>query len=246
METAAEHGTRKRKKPRDEAKDDERHPGNKRNRAIIELLEPVLAEFQESWASRRVADEFADVNHSNAEAAEPAGVDWIALAAMASVVKPQLVFSSPDGTTQHSHHLFNALVENPYSCAITAVAHDVTVTLPPRCRFLMSDLSRLSPLLLPESGGGTSSGGSGASPSGSQPEPAGHQRYQLIVADPPWENASARRGSKYPTLPARQLATRLPLDQLLHQVSTWSQAKRIPSLSTAQTVVLGVASELSF
>ena len=43
-------------------------------------------------------------------------------------------------------------------------------------------------------------------------------RYKLVVMDPPWENASARRSRQYPTLAARELL-RLPLPQLLRQVS---------------------------
>ncbi|KAL6755662.1 MT-A70 [Haematococcus lacustris] len=40
--------------------------------------------------------------------------------------------------------------------------------------------------------------------------------YRLLVADPPWENASVKRSAAYPALPARQLL-RLPLRGLLHQ-----------------------------
>jgi hypothetical protein len=39
----------------------------------------------------------------------------------------------------------------------------------------------------------------------------------MIVMDPPWENASARRRGAYATLPARQLL-RVPVADLLHEV----------------------------
>lgn len=41
--------------------------------------------------------------------------------------------------------------------------------------------------------------------------------YKVIVADPPWENASAKRAGRYATLPARSML-RLPIPQLLDQV----------------------------
>jgi hypothetical protein len=39
--------------------------------------------------------------------------------------------------------------------------------------------------------------------------------FRLVVLDPPWENASVRRGSQYKTVPSRQLLG-LPLPQLFH------------------------------
>ena len=44
------------------------------------------------------------------------------------------------------------------------------------------------------------------------------QGYQCIVLDPPWENKSAKRGSKYPTLRSRNLLG-IPLQQLMHKVN---------------------------
>jgi N6-adenosine-specific RNA methylase IME4 len=40
------------------------------------------------------------------------------------------------------------------------------------------------------------------------------RRHDLIVLDPPWENASAHRAHAYPTLPHRRLL-QLPLPQLM-------------------------------
>lgn len=39
-----------------------------------------------------------------------------------------------------------------------------------------------------------------------------------MVLDPPWENASARRAWRYPTLPSRNLLA-IPMRRLLHPVS---------------------------
>ena len=41
--------------------------------------------------------------------------------------------------------------------------------------------------------------------------------YQCILLDPPWENKSAKRSARYPTLPSRNLLA-LPLRQLMHAV----------------------------
>eukprot|EP00240_Pyramimonas_obovata_P014846 CAMPEP_0118947112 /NCGR_PEP_ID=MMETSP1169-20130426/45400_1 /TAXON_ID=36882 /ORGANISM="Pyramimonas obovata, Strain CCMP722" /LENGTH=215 /DNA_ID=CAMNT_0006893261 /DNA_START=56 /DNA_END=703 /DNA_ORIENTATION=+ len=47
----------------------------------------------------------------------------------------------------------------------------------------------------------------------------GGEGFHLIVVDPPWENASARRGSKYATVPARNLV-QIPMCQLYHPQGT--------------------------
>lgn len=47
---------------------------------------------------------------------------------------------------------------------------------------------------------------------------AGSGGYHCIVLDPPWENASAKRSARYPTLPSRNLLG-LPLRQLACPVS---------------------------
>ena len=41
--------------------------------------------------------------------------------------------------------------------------------------------------------------------------------FHCILLDPPWENASARRGAKYPMLPSRNLKA-IPMQRLMHQV----------------------------
>lgn len=43
------------------------------------------------------------------------------------------------------------------------------------------------------------------------------ERYDLVVLDPPWENASARRSAHYPTLPSRNLLA-IPMRRLLNPV----------------------------
>ncbi len=44
-------------------------------------------------------------------------------------------------------------------------------------------------------------------------------RFDLLVIDPPWENASAARAQRYPTLPAKRLL-QLPVAALLREVCT--------------------------
>ncbi|KAJ9520500.1 hypothetical protein QJQ45_000270 [Haematococcus lacustris] len=93
--------------------------------------------------------------------------------------------------------LYDHLVANPSDQELLALAHQWPVLLPPRSRFLMADL--------------TASRTWATLQQGRPPE-----GYRLLVADPPWENASVKRSAAYPALPARQLL-RLPLRGLLHQ-----------------------------
>ncbi|KAJ3673988.1 hypothetical protein LUZ60_005980 [Juncus effusus] len=65
--------------------------------------------------------------------------------------------------------------------------------LPQRCNFLMSDLKQVHKLIPEKSNEG----------------------FNLIVIDPPWENASARQKSKYPTLPNKHFLY-LPIKKLAH------------------------------
>ncbi|KAK9865639.1 hypothetical protein WJX84_007556 [Apatococcus fuscideae] len=74
------------------------------------------------------------------------------------------------------------------------IAHGALVVLPAASRFLLSDVGRLQPLL-PR-----------------HPSDAFH----CIVLDPPWENASVRRGGQYAMLPAAKLL-KIPVPSLLHQ-----------------------------
>ncbi|KAJ9520600.1 hypothetical protein QJQ45_007475 [Haematococcus lacustris] len=96
--------------------------------------------------------------------------------------------------------LYDHLVANPSDQELLALAHQWPVLLPPCSRFLMADL--------------TASRTWATLQQGRPPE-----GYRLLVADPPWENASVKRSAAYPALPARQLL-RLPLKELLHQVGS--------------------------
>ena len=60
-------------------------------------------------------------------------------------------------------------------------------------------------------------------------------RYEALVADPPWENASVRRSGRYATLPARHLL-KLPIVDLVYQVGTPSCCCRLPSGSPVAPV----------
>ncbi|KAK9823771.1 hypothetical protein WJX72_005400 [[Myrmecia] bisecta] len=98
-------------------------------------------------------------------------------------------------------NLFDTLVSNDAGEEVIGLAHETPVLLPRHSTFLLSDVTRLQPLLA-----GCSDGG-----------------YHCIVLDPPWENKSAKRGAKYPTLPSRRLLS-IPIKQLLHQeglVAMW-------------------------
>ncbi|CAK0783316.1 hypothetical protein CVIRNUC_006515 [Coccomyxa viridis] len=90
--------------------------------------------------------------------------------------------------------LFDQLISNDSNQDLLADAAGHSVILPPRCRFLISDITRLKPLL------------TGSPKDG----------FECIVIDPPWENASAQRSNAYPTLPSRNLLG-IPVKRLLHQ-----------------------------
>ncbi|XP_043099058.1 N(6)-adenine-specific methyltransferase METTL4 [Puntigrus tetrazona] len=85
--------------------------------------------------------------------------------------------------------LFSRLTENPSDCACEVTLMKEKYLLPPRSRFLLSDITRMHPLL--------NCG----------------DRFDLIVLDPPWENKSVKRSSRYSSLPSSQIK-RLPVPAL--------------------------------
>ena len=108
-----------------------------------------------------------------------------------------------------------------------ALAGGHPVLLPWRCSFLMSDARQLQPLLPPSppppqqptltpmahnTAAPTEAAGAAAMRGGG---------YHCILLDPPWENASAKRSGRYPTLPSRALLA-LPLRRLMHPVGGWA------------------------
>ncbi|XP_076829515.1 N(6)-adenine-specific methyltransferase METTL4 [Brachyhypopomus gauderio] len=86
-------------------------------------------------------------------------------------------------------NLFSRITENPDSHAREVTLMGERYFLPPRSHFLMSDIMRLQPLV--------NSG----------------EKFDLIVLDPPWENKSVKRSSRYSFLPSSQLK-QLPVSQL--------------------------------
>lgn len=126
-------------------------------------------------------------------------------------------------------------------CERLAYAGGRPVLLPPRSRFLMSDARQLQPLVDDAAGGhgwqlahahpdGRASSccrGELRALSSALHDPATRTPrhapvlhagpaggYHCIVLDPPWENASAKRSARYPTLPSRNLLA-LPLRALM-------------------------------
>ncbi|XP_028825680.1 methyltransferase-like protein 4 [Denticeps clupeoides] len=85
--------------------------------------------------------------------------------------------------------LFSRVTENPGDRAVEVTLMGERYLVPARCRFLLSDVTRLQPLV--------SCG----------------ERFDLIVLDPPWENKSVKRSSRYGCLPSSQLK-QLPVRQL--------------------------------
>ncbi|XP_063062615.1 N(6)-adenine-specific methyltransferase METTL4 isoform X3 [Engraulis encrasicolus] len=97
---------------------------------------------------------------------------------------PQSIWGDDDALD-----LFSRLTENPrdQSCEMTLMRGRYLI--PPRCKFLLSDITCTQPL--------RNSG----------------ETFDLIVLDPPWENKSVKRSSRYSFLPSSQLK-QLPVDVL--------------------------------
>ncbi|KAL1270537.1 hypothetical protein QQF64_029553 [Cirrhinus molitorella] len=93
-----------------------------------------------------------------------------------------------DGLDQ-SLDLFSYITENPSDCAYEVTLMKEKYLLPPRSRFLLSDITRIHPLV--------NSG----------------DKFDLIVLDPPWENKSVKRSNRYSALPSSQLK-QLPVPAL--------------------------------
>jgi hypothetical protein len=78
----------------------------------------------------------------------PQALDLLSLAELKRVVKPHFRFVSAeaDDSTQGSN-LFNVLIENGQELERWALAHTAEVLVPRQARFLISDVTRLQPLL---------------------------------------------------------------------------------------------------
>lgn len=85
--------------------------------------------------------------------------------------------------------LFSYITENPFDCTYEVTLMKEKYLLPPRSRFLLSDITRMHPLV--------NSG----------------DKFDLIVLDPPWENKSVKRSNRYSSLPSSQLK-QLPVPAL--------------------------------
>ena len=161
-------------------------------------------------------------------------------------------------------NLFDQVVGNDGDAEAEAVAHETPVLLPPRSRFLMSDVTRLRPLLpgaaaqhplqnLPKrrlpmpllfTSATRVSRPPAAQHDADHAGAATHrmqlrrcmcvvyaagwpgERYDMVVLDPPWENASAKRAWRYPTLPSRNLLA-IPMRRLLRPVRCRVCARQI-------------------
>ncbi|XP_066579515.1 N(6)-adenine-specific methyltransferase METTL4 [Amia ocellicauda] len=95
--------------------------------------------------------------------------------------------------------LFECITQNNMDCARLVTLMGEKYLLPPHCSFLLSDISRMQPLV------------------------NSNERYDVIVLDPPWENKSVKRSKRYSSLPPSQLK-RIPVPELAAQgclLLTW-------------------------
>ncbi|XP_048856961.1 N(6)-adenine-specific methyltransferase METTL4 isoform X2 [Brienomyrus brachyistius] len=111
---------------------------------------------------------------------------------------PVQVIGDDLGSLDHPD-LFTRVTENPSGHAREVRLMGELYLLPPRCRFLLSDISKMQPLL--QCG----------------------RKFDAIVLDPPWENKSVKRSKRYGSLPSSQLR-RIPISELSAPgclVATW-------------------------
>ncbi|NXF36480.1 METL4 protein, partial [Nyctibius bracteatus] len=93
----------------------------------------------------------------------------------------QAVHVLDDETTIPEQDLLSCVTENSSNCAKTVVLMGQKYLVPPKSSFLLSDISRLQPLLNYK------------------------KKYDVIVIDPPWENRSVKRSNRYSYLSSWQI-----------------------------------------
>ncbi|XP_071593350.1 N(6)-adenine-specific methyltransferase METTL4 [Heliangelus exortis] len=94
-----------------------------------------------------------------------------------------------DETSVPEQDLLSCVTENSSNCAKIVVLMGQKYLVPPRSSFLLSDISRLQPLLNYK------------------------KKYDVIVIDPPWENKSVKRSNRYSYLSSWQIK-QIPLPAL--------------------------------
>ncbi|KAM9199032.1 N(6)-adenine-specific methyltransferase METTL4 isoform 1-T1 [Mergus octosetaceus] len=86
-----------------------------------------------------------------------------------------------DETSSPEQDLLSCVTENNSNCAKIVVLMGQKYLVPPKSSFLLSDISRLQPLLNYK------------------------KKYDVIVIDPPWENKSVKRSNRYSHLSSWQI-----------------------------------------
>ncbi|KAK1214700.1 METL4 methyltransferase, partial [Pygoscelis papua] len=86
-----------------------------------------------------------------------------------------------DETSIPEQDLLSCVTENSSNCAKIVVLMGQKYLVPPKSSFLLSDISRLQPLLNYK------------------------KKYDVIVIDPPWENKSVKRSNRYSHLSSWQI-----------------------------------------
>ncbi|NXD20594.1 METL4 protein, partial [Spelaeornis formosus] len=84
-------------------------------------------------------------------------------------------------TSSSEQDLLSCVMENSSNCAKIIVLMGQKYLVPPKCSFLLSDISYLQPLLNYK------------------------KKYDVIVIDPPWENKSVKRSNRYSHLSSWQI-----------------------------------------
>ncbi|XP_068604260.1 N(6)-adenine-specific methyltransferase METTL4 [Brachionichthys hirsutus] len=176
------------------------------SRTFHEKIRPAILEGTESLVES--ARSLGYLDGTTDAASEPLPSQECGLAALSEMAKDlplveereQRVQQLPadDGRAAH-FDLFSRVTENGTDFAAVVPLLGDEYVIPPRSAFLLSDFSRLEPLV------------------------RCGRRFDLIVMDPPWENKSVKRKRGYSCLSSTQLK-RLPVPTLASPnclVATW-------------------------
>lgn len=184
---------KKRKRKRSELNQGELNAEVHHKKVRLLVLEGTLSLLETGHLSGYVTEDLITV------AAKQMPVHECQLAALCDMAKQLFKMENSDASYVQAVNghadldsqldLFSCLTENPGDCACEVKLMGETYFLPPRSRFLLSDITCLKPLI------------------------CGGDKYDLIVLDPPWENKSVKRSSRYGFLPSSQIR-QLPVQML--------------------------------
>lgn len=130
------------------------HSTEQQLRACREQLAPQMFPESDMSAWSNLADNSTmEACHSGPDSTEEAvdaqGFDLLSLAELKHVVKPRFQFLDGEdpNVSARSTRLYDAVIENDKETERLAMAHEAKVLVPRHARFMLSDITRLQPLI---------------------------------------------------------------------------------------------------